>query len=162
MGKSILATFKTRLSQFVTGLRERGDTQVRGALCKTTYADTKDGVVQCKGFCALGVAIDLYREATGDGEWVRYDTGAGNEFCGLWYYKLEGDDRHYHNFMPGKVARWYGLDTGHSAGFSGKIIERNDSNGAPFGDIADYVESYVNYGHVASNGREYNRTGLLA
>lgn len=158
MGKSILATFKTRLKKFVSELRASGDDKITGTLCKTRGFIRGAEQDDCKGFCALGMAIEVYRKATGDGRWVEYRKGTVDE-DGRWYFEMDGDFGQYYTHMPEKIQEWYGLDTDWSHAFPTEVIDRNDNKGDDFNRIADYVERNVQYGHT-SGGKDYFRTGL--
>ena len=89
-------------------------------------------------FCCLGVACDLYRKETGEGEWI-----LGTQS----YYVFENENGNATNVLPSKVKKWLGLSTkggryGYRRGSAdgSSLYECNDT-GKSFLEIADIVES---------------------
>lgn len=55
-------------------------------------------------YCCLGVACDLYRTATGKGDWIRYSDSDTFGFA------VDGGE--YDSFLPDEVVDWFGLTDG--------------------------------------------------
>ena len=92
-------------------------------------------VDQREGYCCLGVACELFRRETGQGEWVY----GGEDGRGT--YEFVVDDRHRSSsVLPGPVRRWLGLWS--SAGATKTtfpLAEMND-RGDSFETIAGVIE----------------------
>lgn len=93
-------------------------------------------------YCCLGVACELYRRETGEGEWIeRFDVS----LTGLYF--APGNKRHGSNsFLPPVVQEWIGLN-GAAGEFddsdinddSTTLAEMNDE-GNTFDQIATVIE----------------------
>lgn len=86
------------------------------------------------GFCCLGVACELYRRETGDGEWEL------NGSSSAWFFVL--DDIREGGVLPGRVRAWLGV--GHTDGGScvtTPLTRLNDA-GRGFHQIADFIEEH--------------------
>lgn len=81
-------------------------------------------------YCCLGVACEVYRRETGNGEWL---TG----LHGLWF-EVDGRTPEEH-YLHEHVVEWLGVDrvSPMAAGLS--LTNLND-NGATFSAIADLIE----------------------
>ena len=92
------------------------------ALESGEYEQTKEVLRRDEGFCCLGVACDIYHEATGDGEWIRIDGGS---------YEFVAFDYTASAYLPDTVRKWLGLDhfSGRSEqGISAVNLEGNRIN----------------------------------
>lgn len=103
------------------------------------------------GYCCLGVACEVYRRETGDGEWRQ----EGGDLLGR-YKKFLNCDLD----LPNKVAEWFGLpeitpgrlDTSPSVVYtdeygykhSDALTNLNDDKGMTFDEIADAIENDPN------------------
>ena len=107
------------------------------ALRSGNYDQDREFLRTKEGFCCLGVACDVYRKATGKGEW--------NNISPHGYY-FEWGDSNEDTILPAPVMEWIGLcnDTGFflagRIGDSGSLSLFNDT-GRSFGEIADVIES---------------------
>lgn len=85
-------------------------------------------------FCCLGVACDIYKDATGDGGWREDANG----------YTFRARKDEAFNILPAAVAEWLGLDSpgAHYGGLYGQdsLWSQNDT-GTSFADIAAIIES---------------------
>lgn len=122
------------------------------ALRSGEYEQTRSWLRDDDGFCCLGVACDVYRQVTGNGEWVA-------KLCGT-------DDRHPLTFdlgedgadasvLPWEVQEWFGLTEsrgqlvsgGQSFGDEGNhsiahtLTDANDDGGLSFDEIADLIDN---------------------
>jgi hypothetical protein len=90
-------------------------------------------------YCCLGVACEVYRRETGNGEWVYPDGGE-------WFPCFRvGDGYLADGTLPLPVSAWLGLRTfsgfyGGELGMDSSLTSRNDG-GASFKEIADIVRS---------------------
>jgi hypothetical protein len=88
------------------------------------------------GFCCLGVACEIYRRATGQGEWVE------SNFQGHIYYifKISESSRHLHyQALPREVQEWLGLSRSLGENWSGASLARMNDTGQSFQSIADFI-----------------------
>ncbi len=89
------------------------------------------------GYCCLGVACELYRRETGDGEWVTTDKRLG------WLFQADNTSIDY--FMHPTVQKWIGLREPLGAAPEmpgGSLTALNDSCGYDFMEIADVIEKH--------------------
>jgi hypothetical protein len=95
------------------------------ALRSGEFKQTKGRLRDTKGFCCLGVACEVYRRETGNGEWD--DDGL---------FQGTGE------VLPRNVLRWLSLSRPNGSGseLGVCLTERNDK-GASFAEIADLIES---------------------
>lgn len=106
------------------------------ALRSGEYQQGMDALRDGDRFCCLGVACDVYRKATGDGEWTdmvfSVDRGDWDEWSSA--------------SLPDAVRKWIGLQTAFGDWDAtpenefGCLSGANDS-GEPFAKIADIIES---------------------
>jgi hypothetical protein len=90
-------THRERLNQLADALESGNFPQAKGAL------RTEDG------FCCLGVACELYRQATGMGQWA-YPHYSVDMVPRRYIFNLNGYE--HANYLPPQVADWYGLTEG--------------------------------------------------
>lgn len=55
-------------------------------------------------YCVLGVAVEEYRKATGNGQWAKDHRNNG------YYVFIDPTDRYWRASFPGDVCTYYGLD----------------------------------------------------
>lgn len=105
------------------------------ALRSGEFQQTTRKLSDGNGYCCLGVACEVYRRETGDGEWEqRGDTELPVlTFLGVW------------NVLPDPVRRWLGLseESGDWKDENGewRYLTNTNDHGATFAEIADIVES---------------------
>lgn len=90
------------------------------------------------GFCCLGVACDLYRKETGEGQW-RVDGLSGNNI-----FVVNGEYSVY--WTPETIKEWLGLKTERGmfyddAGEEQNLTILNDGAGLSLEEIAKVIES---------------------
>jgi hypothetical protein len=87
--------------------------------------------------CCLGVACEVFKESTGQGEWA---SRSG-------FYLPEGESSN--TILPLDVARWYGIPSDGCFDATSQdearpvpksLIDLNDTSRLPFADIADVIE----------------------
>jgi hypothetical protein len=82
------------------------------------------------GYCCLGVLCELYRQDTGNGEWIKTPPG---------FYTFFGQP----SFLPDNVSDWLGVDADDIKNMD--LVSKNDLNQGhaySFHDIADIIENY--------------------
>ena len=83
-------------------------------------------------YCCLGVACELYRRETGNGEWWQVTQGK---------YTFISDSYEFVTVLPSTVAYWLGLHTeAGEFGVEDSLADMNDT-GKTFDEIADVIES---------------------
>jgi hypothetical protein len=110
---------------WVAALRSGEFSQGSGRLRWTGGA----GTAPDDSMCCLGVACEVFRRHTGNGEW---------DANGI--FRLDGVAVKSH--PPGAVVKWLGLttDTGYARADGTPLTDLND-DGVPFEEIADRIES---------------------
>ena len=83
-------------------------------------------------YCCLGVACEVYRRVTGDGEWDGVEFVVGGKA-----------ERHY---LPPTIERWLGLYDHQGTYVEGgpeehRSLARDNDSGATFAAIADRIEA---------------------
>ena len=113
------------------------------ALRSGKYAQTRGKLKDNSGYCCLGVACDVYRKETGEGEWAA-DAGG---FSGPGFAFTLPDGTRETGSLPEKVAKWFGLKTddgryreGRHAAEQTSLIAHNDDHHDDFKTIADVIE----------------------
>jgi hypothetical protein len=86
-------------------------------------------------FCCLGVACELYRRETGQGEWV--STLEDPAHPDLQQFVMP--DGTTVGVLPPSVRKWLGWSSDKGSTSEACLAERNDS-GATFSEIADLIE----------------------
>lgn len=74
------------------------------------------------GYCILGLACEVFRQATGIGYW------SGESFC--------IDDEEFWFMAPVQVTDWYGFD----AALLDDLYDLNDDGQKPLGELAGILE----------------------
>lgn len=113
------------------------------ALRSGHYPQIADSLRVDDGFCALGVLCDVFRIATGHGQWHRYPEGGSQAFAVDGYVDC-GEP-------PSTVAHWAGLvDDAHMSWVDcnpmvdgAAVSVWNDQHRLPFSMIADKIEAYL-------------------
>lgn len=115
------------------------------ALRSGKYAQTRGTLKADDGYCCLGVACDVYRKETGEGEWQDAGQSAGEPARRRYAFVLP-DDRD-EGTLPTKVAKWFGLRTvdggykyNRGVSESTTLVSRNDDDRAGFAEIANIIE----------------------
>lgn len=118
---------KERVGLLVDALRGKRYTQGRDRLCSL---DNK--------MCCLGVACDVYRAATGIGEWLNYSTGSKVFEIGI---QLD------YSVLPDVVRSWYGFETVEPEIGGVRAPVANDARLYDFETIANLFETeYITNG----------------
>jgi hypothetical protein len=115
---------KVNLMKWIAALRSGEFTQSRMALREQVRRGTDD-----MRYCCLGVACEIYRRETGDGEWH------GQGFAVT--------DNVVRAYLPLVVAEWLGTDTNPKL-LGDKATKWNDTLNQSFGVIADAIEKEFN------------------
>lgn len=97
-------------------------------------------------YCCLGVACEVYRKETGEGEWVKREDG-------FWVFRVGGPDDHGYydqswSGLPHKVAEWYGvrqseLTVDFNDDRRNSLTNLNDNEGQSFEQIADLIDEQL-------------------
>lgn len=116
---------KAHIRKWVDALRSGRYQQGRGSLHGTPQE-----------FCCLGVACDIYRQETGNGEWQSPFEFEEDDT----YFMLDG--QLYQSLPPTKVDDYFGIDPiYHKPEFDlPKFITMNDEDKLTFEQIADVIE----------------------
>lgn len=123
-----------RVKLWIEALRSGAYEQARGAL----RLDAPDGGTT---YCCLGVACEVYREATGNGRWLR--TRSNSARFEFWIGEgvgTPGGDEGY-SVMPLLVAKWYDLRSPDPALGGEWATTLNDHQKKSFSEIADAIET---------------------
>jgi hypothetical protein len=119
------------------------------ALRSDRYAQTTDALRWDDGHCCLGVACDVYREATGSGQWVT-DGKTWTFVINLEPYGTEEEVSE----LPETVAEWFMVDyfmtnpvvdvparpDDPMSGLTPRALSTLNDEGTPFTEIADLIE----------------------
>lgn len=122
------------------------------ALRSEEYTQGREQLRDGQGrFCCLGVGCDVFKGATGRGEWIEEESP---RYQGDYTFHIADDDHSWSSF-PEAVARWFGLpQDGLSAadkmllqdlrviGKDGRPVPLSNLNdeGMSFAEIADLIE----------------------
>lgn len=114
------------------------------ALRSNLYPQTFHALRVSNSFCALGVLCDVFRHATGRGEWVEYPDDDG-----AWAFFVNGEVEC--GEPPRTVAKWAGLiDPDHADWVdSNPVVDDkaistwNDKHRLPFPALADKIEAHL-------------------
>jgi hypothetical protein len=87
-------------------------------------------------FCCLGVACELYRRETGQGEWVPAHDDEAHPSLQEFVMPDEGTTS---GVLSPSVRKWLGWASDKGSTSEACLAERNDS-GATFSEIADLIE----------------------
>ncbi len=98
----------------------RGKKRREGGL---KYRQTSGALRKDENFCCLGVASDLCRRETGEGEWDNYNRFDGEKFT----------------LTPG-VRKWLGTDCHNPSPPGRDVLANLNDNGLSFDEIADIIE----------------------
>lgn len=94
-----------------------------------------------EGYCCLGVACELFRKATGQGEW-----SPPNAVSGCAGFLIEGESVPVYSVLPSAVQQWFGFSS-QSGGFdsseypTGALFRLNDTRRLSFAQIADVIDA---------------------
>lgn len=112
------------------------------ALNSGEFTQTRGKLSDGEGYCCLGVACEIYRRETGNGEWVerkKYNRerhrGNANQF-------LVSGER-FSSFLPKEVREWFGFNDDPPNNYlQSLLINMNDGLLSPhsFSDIAKAIE----------------------
>ena len=86
------------------------------------------------GYCPLGVACEVYRVETGNGEWV-----SGKSFFTSNARSFKVKTTVSGNIPPAAVMKWYGIDVN----FADAVAAKCDNSHCSMSEIADYIEDLV-------------------
>jgi hypothetical protein len=111
------------LNQFIQALRQGEYHQIKGVLRSVN------------GYCASGVACDVYRLANKSNTAYRWVHGGAYDSRYLMFFTPE---QKYLTMMPDEVRQYFNLSLHHE----NHIVEMNDS-GKSFHEIADWLEQQV-------------------
>jgi len=102
------------------------------ALESGEFEQTQVSLKDEDGYCCLGVACDIYRRETGDGEWV-WDEDFNS------YAFVTEEDRPNAAVLPESVRKWLGASSAAVRIGSWSAIDMNDELGYDFKGIAARV-----------------------
>lgn len=105
------------------------------ALRSGEYRQTTEALRNCKGFCCLGVLVDIYLDTSPDATVKQRETWTEGEF---WVPHAGG---YYENaVLPSIVREWAGMKFSDGALGEGKYLTAMNDTGMSFSEIADVIE----------------------
>lgn len=120
------------------------------ALRSGDYEQGKSALRSGDQYCCLGVACEVYRKETGQGEWQGRELAGG--VTSIWAFRDGYDES---SLLPSRVREWLGIKTV-SANFNRPVLgngtddpcytcytltDLNDCGDYTFTDIADFIET---------------------
>jgi len=97
------------------------------------FPQGKEGVLRSKdGFCCLGVACEIYRRETGQGEWLRAPHRDKD-------YIFRISESTQSAILPLVVQEWLGLSRSLGENWGGVSLATMNDSGESFQSIADFI-----------------------
>ena len=120
------------------------------ALRSEHYYQGQDGLQTDDGYCCLGVACDLYRIETGNGEWISPEWSGMLPVNKFFTFESNNGLKRDSFTLSTEVQDWLGMRTGDGAigygtdsnGTVQTLTALNDSGDYSFEQIADIIEEY--------------------
>ena len=105
-----------------------------------TYAQDRQALRTCDGYCCLGVAADVAASAPEvDGHWEQTYDGVGIIFKFLTNFPTHDPENEMFS-LPEVVRQYYGFRT-HSGEYEGGSLVGENDHGKTFVEIADLIEA---------------------